>query len=55
MSAPTEDAQSTAATTTQIIVLICFLRFQSALPKEFFGIICPLHIFHDLRAHGSFR
>jgi hypothetical protein len=34
----TAEPKITAATTTQIIVFIWFLRFQSALPKEFFGI-----------------
>jgi hypothetical protein len=38
MNPATIHEKNTAVAMTQIIVLICFLRFQSALPGEFFGI-----------------
>jgi hypothetical protein len=38
MAAPTMAAQSSATTTTQVIVLTFFLRCQSDRPKEFSGI-----------------
>src|ERR1017187_9863219 len=42
MTAARIHPQRTAITITPIIVLTCFLRFQSALPREVFGI-CGLN------------